>query len=177
MKLNVHILNQCWFFYPIFKTRLASDIKSARLVPMRERQNTAMSTEPSLSGTCTEKTCFIYNKHRGRALINKNYKAHTHVGHVTHSDELTGCCQVEAVHFVLHTSCYFTVTTTEVCDHQRWRPEVNDRCVYNNRLLSWKEHFWHLHRTNADLKPIWQITKGTVDANKAIFSQQVTSNN
>lgn len=47
-------------FYPIFKTRLASARKSARLVPMRERQNTTMSTEASRSGTCKQKMLFYF---------------------------------------------------------------------------------------------------------------------
>lgn len=42
--------------YPFFNTRLASAKKSAKLVPMRDRQNTAMSTEPSPRGTCTGET-------------------------------------------------------------------------------------------------------------------------
>lgn len=37
---------------PILRTRLASRMKSARLVPIRERQKTAMSTDPSGSGVC-----------------------------------------------------------------------------------------------------------------------------
>lgn len=55
------ILNQHYnsISYPIFNTRLASAKKSARLVPMRERQNTTMSTEVSGRGTCTERGCFI----------------------------------------------------------------------------------------------------------------------
>lgn len=46
-------------FYPIFRTRLASARKSARLVPMSDRQKTAMSTEALPSGTCTgeERVC------------------------------------------------------------------------------------------------------------------------
>lgn len=48
-------------FYPIFRTRLASARKSARLVPMRERQNTAMSTVASRSGTCTQRRCVSYS--------------------------------------------------------------------------------------------------------------------
>lgn len=53
--------NQYEKFYPIFRTRLASARKSARLVPMSDRQNTAMSTEASPSGTCTgeERVCLI----------------------------------------------------------------------------------------------------------------------
>lgn len=42
------------WFYPFIKTLLASARKSARLTPMRERQKTAMPTEASASGTCTQ---------------------------------------------------------------------------------------------------------------------------
>lgn len=134
-KLNMHILNLCSIFYPIFKTRLASAKKSARLVPMRERQNTAMSTELSRSGTCTDRMRFILfycNTPRGKVhlkvsliilLEQKTYKAHTHISHVTDCNKFTGSCQVKAVHFVLHIARYFTVTATKVCNHQRGRSE------------------------------------------------------
>lgn len=55
----MHSLNQpccdwTFQFYPFFKTLLASARKSTRLTPMRERQKTAMPTEASGNGTCTE---------------------------------------------------------------------------------------------------------------------------
>ena len=52
----------------------------------------------------------------------------THVGHVADRDELAGSCQVEAVHFILHASCYFTVTTAKVCNHQRGRSATKKIC-------------------------------------------------
>lgn len=134
------ILNQYYIFYPIFKTRLASARKSARLVPIRERQNTAMSTEPPWSGTCSERMCVLFSSHHRDSTWISKLKPHTHAGHVTDCDKLTGSCQVEAVHFVLHTACYFTVTTTKVCNHQRGRSEINNTlCVCNHSILNWKE--------------------------------------
>lgn len=92
---------------------------------MRERQNTAMSTELSLSGTCGDRVSLNHFRIYCRNLTGSNRK-NTYVGHVTDSNELAGSCQVEAVHFVLHTASYFTVTAAEVSDHYRGRSEIKD---------------------------------------------------
>lgn len=67
-------------FYPIFKTRLASTRNSARLVPMRERQNTAMSTEASRSGTWVQRMCISFPRiHRECIWIRaQNSDTHSH---------------------------------------------------------------------------------------------------
>lgn len=41
--IYVHLL--CNKIYPVFKTLLASLMNACKLVPIKERQNTAMSTE------------------------------------------------------------------------------------------------------------------------------------
>lgn len=35
-----------YYFYPVFKTLLASLMNDCKLVPIKDRQNTAMSTDP-----------------------------------------------------------------------------------------------------------------------------------
>lgn len=60
-------------------------------------------------------------------------RTHTHVGHVTDCNEITGCSQVEAVHSVFHIARYLTVATAEVCNHQRGRSETKDTAdVFRN---------------------------------------------
>lgn len=103
---------------------------------MRERQNTAMSTEASPSGTCAQ---------RGRAfdfltVTRTNRRAEkkpTHFGHVADRHQLTDGCQVEAVHLVLHTARYLTVTTAEVCNHAGGRSGDSDTMRVYNQL------HWH----------------------------------
>ncbi len=126
-------------FYPIFKTRLASARKSARLVPMRERQNTTMSTEASRSGTCAQRTCFLFSTNLNALYLNEHTEEwHTHVGHVTDRHKLTGSCQVEAVHFVLHAARYFTITATKICNHQRGRSETQQQRQRQTLLMKHK---------------------------------------
>ncbi|TNN62976.1 hypothetical protein EYF80_026785 [Liparis tanakae] len=99
--------------------------KSARLVPMRERQNTATSTQPLQSGTCTEREHAASSNNRvdrqriGNGAARKQRR--THLGHVADGDVFAGGRQVEAVHFVLHAARDLTVATAEVCNHQRGR--------------------------------------------------------
>lgn len=105
---------------------MASARKSARLVPMSDRQNTAMSTEASPSGTCTgeERTwCVTASRfHRVAGRASRRDGNATHFSHVADGHQLADGRQVEAVHLVLHAARYLAVATAEVCDHQGLRP-------------------------------------------------------
>lgn len=117
-----------FWFYPFFKTLLASARKSTRLTPMRERQKTAMPTEASGSGTCTEAALKSPDRHRIRLRLDTRV-SDAHAGHVADGHELTGGRQVEAVHLVLHAASDLAVAAAEVRHHERGRPGRHDRTL------------------------------------------------
>lgn len=95
---------------------------------MRERQNTAMPTEASGSGTCKEGASNFLTVTQIVLRFGTRISG-AHVGHVADRHELTGGCQVEAVHLVLHTASDLAVATAEVRHHERGRSGRHDRIL------------------------------------------------
>lgn len=95
-----------------------------------------MSAEASPSGTCTQEREHAFDFLTVTQTNRRAEKKPTHFGHVADRHQLTDGCQVEAVHLVLHTACYLTVTTAEVCNHEGGRSgESETMRVYNQ--LNW----------------------------------------
>lgn len=124
--LNQPYCDWTFQFYPFFKTLLASARKSTRLTPMRERQKTAMPTEASGSGTCTEGAINVLTITQIVLRFSTRISG-AHVGHVADGHELTGGCQVEAVHPVLHAASDLAVATAKVRHHERGGSGRHDR--------------------------------------------------
>lgn len=83
---------------------------------------------------CRESTRLIFSVTRTNQWTERR---DTHFGHVADRHQLTDGCQVEAVHLVLHTARYLTVTTSEVCDHEGGRPGESDTMRVYDQL------HWH----------------------------------
>ena len=95
---------------------------------MRERQNTAMPTEASGSGTCTEGALNFWTVTQIVQRFGTGMSG-AHVGHVADCHELTGGCQVEAVHLVLHAASDLAVTTAKVRHHEGGRSRGHERTL------------------------------------------------
>lgn len=87
---------------------------------MSDRQNTAMSTEASPSGTCIGEDC-VSDLLTVTQSCRPGKKA-AHLRHVAHGHQVADGRQVEAVHLILHAAGDLAVAAAEVRNHQRRRP-------------------------------------------------------